>query len=242
MTKGGTSVGFATTRWSLVLTARDPKSAQAAEALENLCRTYWYPLYAFVRRQGCSPHDAQDLVQGFFGHLLSHDFLRGLSRDKGRFRAFLLVAMKNFLKDQRDKARAQKRGGGRPVISLDEMQAEERYRHEPADDLNSENIFERRWALMVLELALNRLRAEFDAAGKLALFEILRKFHGDETDAPSYAEAAAQLGMPENTLKSHVLRFRRRYRELLCEEVAHTVATPGEVAEELRHLKVILAR
>jgi DNA-directed RNA polymerase specialized sigma24 family protein len=236
-----TNAVFSTTHWSVVLSARDGEQAEAAEALEKLCRTYWYPLYAFVRRHGHEPHDAQDLVQGFFAHLLSRDFLRGLSSDKGRFRAFLLASAKNFLSDQRDKARAQKRGGGQRVVSFDEARAEERYRLEPIDEHAAEKIFDRRWALTLLEQTMDRLKSEFVAGGKLDLFEALRTFQGENPNAATYATAAAQLGMPENSLKSHVLRFRRRYRELLCEEVAQTVAAPGDVEAELRHLKAVLA-
>ena len=195
-----------------------------------------------MRRQGQNPHDAQDLVQSFFAHLLGRDFLRGLSRDKGRFRAFLLASVKNFLHDQRDKAHAEKRGVGQRLLSIDELQAEDRYRLEPADEQSAEKIFERQWALTLLDQALERLRTEFAEGGKADLFDTLRQFQGDEPGPQTHAEAAAQLGMNENTLKSHVLRFRRRYRELLCEAVAHTVATPGDVEDELRYLKAILAR
>jgi len=224
-----------------VLAAREGEGTRATEAMEKLCRGYWYPLYAFVRRQGRSPEDARDLTQGFFAHLLARDFLRGLSRENGRFRSFLLAALKHFLADQWDKAWALKRGGGTPPLSLDAQTAEERYRLEPADDASPDRIFERRWALTLLDQALARLREEFAAAGRAELFAVLRQFQGDEPPPATGAAAAAQLGMAENTFKSHLRRFRLRYRELLCEEVAQTVATPADVAEELRHLKSVLA-
>lgn len=232
---------FTTTHWSLVLAAREGEESRATEAMEMLCRTYWYPLYAFVRRQGRSPEDAQDLVQGFFAHLLARDFLKGLSKENGRFRAFLLAALKNFLADQGDKSRALKRGGGQPAWSLDDASAEDRYRLEPVDQSSADRVYERRWALTLLEGALVRLESEFATAGKAELFVVLRQFQGDEASESTGAEAAARLKMPENTFKSHLLRFRRRYRELLCEEVAQTVATPADVADELRHLKAVLA-
>ncbi|MBI2926207.1 MAG: sigma-70 family RNA polymerase sigma factor [Verrucomicrobia bacterium] len=224
-----------------MLAARDGEESRATQALESLCRTYWYPLYAFLRRQGHSAEDAQDLTQGFFAHLLARDFLRGLSKEHGRFRTFLLAALRNFLADQWDKARALKRGGGRPALSLDEVAAEERYQLEPADELSADRIYERRWALTLLDQALARLREEFAAADKAELFDVLRQFQGDEPSPATCADVAARLGMPENTFKSHVRRFRQRYRELLCEAVAQTVATPAEVAEELRHLRSVLA-
>jgi RNA polymerase sigma-70 factor (ECF subfamily) len=237
---GGTHV-FATTHWSLVLAAREGDASGATEALEKLCRTYWYPLYAFVRRQGHSPEDAQDSTQAFFAHLLARDFLRGLSKENGRFRTFLLTSLRNFLSDQWDKARALKRGGGQPAFSLDAADAEARYQLEPADELSADHIYERRWALALLDQALARLREEFAAADKAELFDVLRQFQGDEPNPATCAEAAARLAMPENTFKSHLRRFRQRYRELLCEEVAQTVATPADVAEELRCLKAVLA-
>lgn len=232
---------FRTTHWSLVLTAREGEGTLATEAMETLCSTYWYPLYAFVRRQGRSPEEAQDLTQGFFAHLLARDFLKGLSKENGHFRAFLLAALKNFLADQWDKARALKRGGGRTPVSLDTETAEERYRLEPADEASPDRLYERRWALTLLDLPLTHLRAEFTAAGRAELFEVLRQFQGDEPAPATGAEASARLGMAENTFKSHVRRFRQRYRELLCEEVAQTVATPADAAEELRYLKTVLS-
>ena len=214
---------------------------QAAEALEKLCQTYWYPLYCFVRRQGFNTTDAEDVTQAFLAHLLERKALRRVAPDKGRFRSFLLASLKYFLADEWDKARAQKRGGGCVVTSLDEEGAEERYQRECADDLTAEKVYERRWAMAVLDRAFDRLREEFTATGKVPLYDELRRLQNDESDAPSYAGIASRLGMPVNTLKSHVRRFRQRYRELLCEEVSQTVATPADTADEVRHLIAVVS-
>lgn len=233
---------FATTHWSVVLAAGHDSAPGAREALEKLCRAYWYPLYCFVRRQGHNPPDAEDLTQGFLAHLLERKALTRVSQERGRFRSFLLASLKYFLADQSDKARAQKRGGGSATASLDEEGAEERYRRECSDDLTAERLYERRWAMAVLDRAFVRLREEFSAADKAALYDKLRRLQDDESDAASYTEVAARLEMPVNTLKSHVRRFRQRYREILCEEVGHTVATPAHVAEEVRHLIMVVSR
>ena len=232
---------FTTTHWSVVLAAGQSDSPQATEALEKLCRTYWYPLYCFIRRQGFRPADAEDLTQGFLAHLLERKALRKVSREKGLFRSFLLASLKYFLADESDKARAQKRGGGCAVVSLDEAGAEERYQREVADELTAEKLYERRWAMAVLDRAFVRLQEEFTAADKSALYDELRQLQEDASDAASYAEVATRLGMPVNTLKSHVRRFRQRYRELLCEEVAQTVSTPAEIAQEVRHLIAVVS-
>jgi RNA polymerase sigma-70 factor (ECF subfamily) len=238
--RGGVPL-FTTTRWSLIVGAREGGGDRGAAALAKLCQVYWYPLYAFLRRKGHGPADAEDLTQGFFAHLLARDFLKGLGREHGRFRSFLLVSLRNFLSDQRDTQRALKRGGGLVPLSLDALAPEERYALEPADPADAELAYERRWALTVLEQAMTRLRDEFAQAGRAGLFEALSRSLDREPDAGTGAEVSARLGMPENTFKSHLLRFRRRYRELICEEVAHTVATPADVGDELRHLKAILA-
>ncbi len=232
---------FGTTHWSVVLTAGHDSAPGAHEALEKLCRAYWYPLYCFVRRQGLSPADAEDLTQGFLAHLLERKALEKVSQQKGRFRSFLLAALKYFLADERDKARAQKRGGGCAVVSLDEEGAEERYQQECSDELTAERLYERRWAMAVLDRAFFRLREEFTAAGKAALYDELRGLQDEVSDAAPYSKVAARLGMPVNTLKSHVHRFRQRYRELLCEEVAQTVASPAEIAEEVGHLIAVVS-
>jgi RNA polymerase sigma factor (sigma-70 family) len=232
---------FATTHWSVVLTAGHDSSPGAYEALEQLCRAYWYPLYCYVRRQVSCPADAEDLTQSFFLHLLERKALAKVSREKGRFRSFLLAAIKYFLADEWDKVRAQKRGGGCVAISLNEAGAEERYQRESRNELTAEQLYERRWAMAVLDRVSVRLREEFTAAGKAPLGEALRDLQDDGAQAGPYVEVAARLGMPVNTLKSHVHRYRQRFRELLCDEVAHTVATPEDVADELRRLIAVVS-
>ncbi len=228
---------FATTHWSVVLAAGHAGSAQSAEALETLCRTYWYPLYAFVRRQGYSPEDAQDLTQGFFARLLEKQYLGQVAPQKGKFRSFLLAALRHFLSDQRDREHTVKRGGGLAHLSLDARDAEERYRLEPVDRLDAERIFERRWAMTLLERALSRLRDESVAAGKAETFESLKDFVAGESDV-SCGEVASRLGLTESAVKSLLHRLRLRYRALVREEIAQTVADPSEVDAEIRHLIV----
>ena len=227
---------FATTHWSVVLAVGQSTEAQASAALEQLCRAYWYPLYAFVRQQGHGPDDAQDLTQGFFARLLEKDYLAGVGPAKGRFRSFLLTALKCYLADEHDKATAQKRGGGQSPISLDAPTAEERYRMEPVRDWSPEKLFDRHWAMTVLAQARERLREEYLAAGKGGLFEKLKAFYDQDETTISYTEAAAQLALPENTVKSHVHRLRRRYRQLLREEIAQTLSRPEDVEGEIRYL------
>ena len=231
---------FATTHWSVVLTAGDGGAPQRAEALEKLCRAYWYPLYAFVRRRGYGPEDAQDLTQSFFARLLERDLLSVASPERGHFRSFLLTALRNFLADEHDRASARKRGAGQPLISLDELGAEARYALEPAEVASPDKLFERRWATTVLEQAWTLLAAEYAAEGKAELFHELRRFNSAQETAPGYAEAAAKLGLPENTVKSLVLRMRHRYRALLRREIAQTVAHPAEIDEEIRYLLQVL--
>ena len=227
---------FAATRWTLVLSAaRGGASSRAGEALAELCRIYWYPLYAFLRRQGHVSHEAEDLTQEFFTHLLGRHFLVNVDRKKGKFRSFLLASFKNFLSDQRDRATAQKRGGGQTVVSLDSMDAETRYRLEPAQDLTPEKMFEKQWALSVLEQVLSRLHAEFAAEGKAALFDALKEtLTGGQTGR--YAIIASELGMTEGAVKTAAHRMRRRYRTLMREEIAQTVAGPEEIEDEIRYL------
>src|SRR5688572_15656047 len=220
---------FCTTHWSLVLAAGND-STRARHALEELCQTYWYPLYAFVRRLGHSPHDSEDLVQAFFAQCLEKNYLGAADQGKGRFRSFLLIALKRFLANEWDKARTRKRGGATPPISLDALTAEQRYALEPPDRLSADRLFERRWALTLLENVLGRLRAEQEAAGRVEAFELLKDSLGGG-DTP-YAELAARLGTSEGTVKVSVHRLRRRYRELLEAEIANTVASAGEVPEE----------
>ena len=227
---------FMTTRWSVVLKAAQTKLAEADEALSTLCKNYWYPLYAFVRRQGYSSHDAQDLTQGFFARFLEKKDFKAADRAKGRFRSFLLASLKHFLANQYDRATAQKRGGKYSFISLDEAAAESRYSLEPIDQFSAEKIFERRWALTLLENVLDQLRKEFVREGKRELFEELKIFLSGGKDSRSYAEAAHRLNMSEGTIKISVHRMRQRYRKLLRAEIAQTVADPSEIDAELRYL------
>jgi RNA polymerase sigma-70 factor (ECF subfamily) len=226
---------FATTHWSLVLAARDRAEPGADNALAALCSLYWYPLYAYVRRRGHGADDAHDLTQEFFARLLAKDFLAGVDRGKGTFRSFLLAACTHFLANERDSARAKKRGGGRPVLSLDAADAESRYRAEAAGGLTPEQLFERRWALALLGEVMVRLRADYEAKGKGRLFDRLRGFLVGEKGA-GYRGAADELGLSEGAVKVAVHRLRGRYRELLREEIGRTVATPEEIEEEIRGL------
>jgi len=227
---------FPRTHWTVVLAARAGQDTQALTALEDLCRAYWYPLYAFIRRQGHDSHDAQDLTQGFFARLLEKHYLASVCRDKGKFRSFLLTALKCFLADEHDKVTAQKRGGGSPLLSLDTAAAEVRYQQEPQRDWSPEMIFDRQWALALLAQARARLREEYFWAGKGDLFEKLKRYYDQDETTVAYLDTAAQLGLPENTVKSHVHRLRRRYRQLLREEIAQTVSRPEEVEGEIRYL------
>lgn len=227
---------FTTTHWSVVLAARDGASPQAVQALEKLCRTYWFPLYAYVRRQGHRAHDAQDLVQGFFARLLQGNFLENVGPQKGKFRSFLLAALKHFVSDEWDKARAEKRGGGQTFISLDDHNAEELYLLEPDSGAPAERIFDQRWALTLLAQALARLREEFAAAGKTREFDHLKIFLSTLTGDGGYDAVAAELEMPVVTVGVKVHRLRQRYGELIRAEIAHTVASPADIEEEMCHL------
>lgn len=225
-----------TTHWSVVLSARAKRSPESAQALESLCRAYWYPLYAFVRRLGHSREDAEDLTQGFFARLLEKDYLQTATREKGRFRTFLLVALKRFLANEWDRGRAQKRGGGQPLLSLDTEVAEKRFQIEPADQLSADRIYERRWALTLIEAALNRLRQEFEEDGKVQDFERLKVFLTADRESIPYVELASKSSQSEGSLRVAVHRLRKRYRELFREEVAHTVSDPQDIEAELRYL------
>lgn len=236
----GSHACFVTTQWGMVLAAGHPDSPQAAAALEQLCRSYWYPLYAYVRRRGYGPDDAEDLTQDFFAQLLRKNYPGRADPVRGRFRTFLLHALEQCLLDQRDRARALKRGGGQVFVSLDAEPPEERYRLEVVDDLTPEVLFERRWAQTVLERAVERLRAEFVAQGKEAHYDILGQFQPGEQKTISYAEAASRLGVSESAVKSMIHRMRQRHRELLREEVAQTVPTVTDIDDELRHLVSVL--
>jgi RNA polymerase sigma-70 factor (ECF subfamily) len=233
------AVAFATTHWSVVLTARG-ESPAAHEALEKLCRTYWRPIYGFVRRQGVGPEQAEDLTQAFFARLLERRDLDVVRKEKGRLRSYLLVSLKNFLADERDRAMAMKRGRGQRLISLEELRASERAVVEPADTLTADQIYERRWALTLLEHLFRQLGDEYRKAGKAVLFDWLKQLLPDEPGAPSQAKIAAEMGITENAVNQAFYRFRQRYQTLLREEIARTVAMPKDVEDELRHLISVL--
>jgi RNA polymerase sigma factor (sigma-70 family) len=229
------AVPFTTTHWSVVLEAQS-ESPAAQEALEKLCRIYWRPIYTFVQRQGIGPEEAEDITQGFFALLLERRSLNAVRKEKGRLRSYLLGSVKHFLADERRRAMAIKRGKGQRLIPLEELRIDERIEMEPADPLTAERIYERRWASTVLERVLSRLKDEYRASGNAALFDSLKQLLPDEPGAPSQAEIAAQLTMTENAVRQAFHRFRHRYQLLLREEIAHTVATPGDIEDELRHL------
>src|SRR5207247_1164847 len=233
------AVAFTTTHWSVVLEAQGDSPA-AQEALEKLCRTYWRPLYAFVRRQGVGPEEAEDLTQGFFALLLERRDLSSVRKEKGRLRSYLLASVKNFLADERRHAMAIKRGKGERPIPLEELSGDERSEMEPADPVTTEMIYERRWASTVLERVLSRLQDEYAATHNAALFDSLTQLLPDEPGAPSRADIAAKFGMTENAVTQAFHRFRKRYQSLLREEIAHTVATPGDIEDELRHLIAVV--
>lgn len=238
-----TQARFAETHWSIVLSARrGGDSTRGADALARLCETYWYPLYAFVRRQGHSPHDAQDLTQAFFARLLEKNWLAGVDPAKGRFRSFLLASLKHFLANEWDKSRALKRGGGaHQFVALDAATAESRYALEPVDNTTADRLYERRWALTLLDSTLARLRDEMTADGKARLFEELKFSLTGTGGDQSYAELAARLGLSEGAIKVAVHRLRQRYREVLRAQIAETVAAPDEVEAELRQIFTALS-
>jgi len=233
------AVAFTTTHWSVVLAAQG-ESTEAKAALEKLCRTYWWPLYGFARREGYKPEDAQDLTQAFFARLLERRDLETVRQERGRLRSYLLASLKNFLSKARHREMTVKRGEGRPLVSLDDLLARERTDQEPSHKLSADRIYERRWALTLLEQVLVRLRAEYEAAGKLALFDRLKELLAGESGQPSQAKIADELQMTENAVKQAFHRLRHRYRQLLHEEIAHTVAAPDDVEDELRHFLAVL--
>lgn len=232
---------FVPTRWTLVCAAAERGASPESErALAQLCQTYWFPLYAYVRRRGYSPADAEDLTQGFFARLLQLNSLADVRREKGKFRAFLLAAMNHYLADEWDRAHAQKRGADR-VVSLDAQSAETRYGREPVDNMTPERLFERQWAMTLLETVLQRLDREHTAAGKGALFSELRfAIMGDKSAVP-YTDLATRLGMTEEAVRVAVHRLRQRYRRFLREEIAHTVVDEAEIGAELQYLRRVLS-
>jgi RNA polymerase sigma factor (sigma-70 family) len=228
---------FTTTHWSVVLAAQGPSPA-AEEALEKLCRTYWRPIYGFVRRQGIGPEEAKDVTQGFFALLLERRDLNAVRQEKGRLRSYLLTSLKHFLTNERNRAMAIKRGEGRRLIPLEDLR--ERAGFEPSEALAADQIYERRWALSVLDQVLARLGDEYRTAGNMRLFDHLEKSLTDEPDRPTAADTAREFRMTESAVRQASYRLRQRYRQLLREEIAHTVMLPGDIEDELRHLIAVL--
>jgi len=235
--RGG--IAFTTTQWSVVLEAQG-ESPGAQEALEKLCRMYWRPIYSFVRRQGVGPADAEDLTQGFFASLLEHRNLNAVRKEQGCLRSYLLGALKYFLADEQRRAMAIKRGKGQRLIPLEELRGDKYMEVEPADPVTAERIYERHWASTVLERVLSRLKDQYREAGNAVLFDSLKDLLPDEPGAPSQADIAARLNMSENAVRQAFHRFRQRYQSLLREEIAQTVATPGDIEDELRHLIAVV--
>jgi RNA polymerase sigma-70 factor (ECF subfamily) len=233
---------FATTHWSVVLTAARSDSTRAGAALEHLCRSYWYPIYHFVRRQGYSTHDAQDFTQEFFARLLEKNWIAQADQSRGRFRSFLLMIVKRFLAVEWHKANAQKRAGGRFCLPLPLDAAETRYASELADPGTPDQAFEKQWALTLLGTVLRELRADYEQDGNGSLFAALKPCLLGRSETQPYSTLALKLGMTEGAVKVAVHRLRQRYREKLKAEIAHSVATPAEVEPELRHLFRILSR
>jgi len=230
---------FATTHWSVVLEAQG-ESPAAKNALEKLCRTYWRPVYSFIRRQGVGIEEAEDFTQGFFALLLERRDLDAVRREKGRLRSYLLTSVKHFLASEQRRAMAVKRGKGQRVVALEGLSANERAEIEPADSLSADRLYERRWASALMEQVLLRLKDEYRTAGNAALFDWLKQLLPDEPGAPSRAEIAAHLGMTENAVRQALYRFRHRYQILLREEISHTVAVASDIEDELRHLIAVL--
>ena len=233
---------FATTHWSFIVTAGQAPTAESEEALEYLCRTYWPPVYAYLRRQGHDVHEAQDLTQGFFARFLEKNYLENVRPEKGKFRSYLLGAVKHFVSNERDRAQAKKRGGGRAVLSLDFERAEGRYGIEPSDSTTPERIFDRCWALALLDRVLSRLEEEYRRRVQEKTFEHLKTFITSGSSEASYRDVADVLEMTEGAVKVAVHRLRRRYKEILEEEIAGTVADETEIDGELRYLLRAVAR
>jgi RNA polymerase sigma factor (sigma-70 family) len=233
---------FHTTHWSIVLLAKKCEGIEAEAALEKLCHTYWPPLYGFIRRQGYSVDDAQDLTQEFLSRLIRKEWLNHLKHRDGKFRSFLLTFLKHFLSDHRDRRNAQKRGGGKQMISLDACEEEEQEAMTPTDGLTAEQHYERRWARAVMREAVNKLQSEYDARGKSALFSQLKELQPGEHGEKSYAEIAASLGVTVQAIKSARNAFNHRYAELIRDEIARTVADSCELEAEIQYLMQIFSR
>jgi len=237
----GRNAQFTTTHWSVVLAAGGGDSPAARQALEYLCQTYWYPVYVYVRRRGNSPHDAQDLTQEFFARLIGRNDFAKVSRDRGPFRAFLKSALNHLLSDQRDYVRAAKRGGGEIILSLDAQTAEQRYQLEPADTTTPDKLYDRRWALSLLETARSRLAEEYAVAGKSELYKHLESLEPGARKVLPYAEVGRRLGKSESAIKTEACRLLRRYRQLVRAEVAQTVASAVEIDDEVRYLLAVIS-
>lgn len=231
---------FPATHWSTVLAAGEEGSPQARDALTRICEKYWYPLYAYVRRRGYRHQDAQDLTQSFLAVLLEKNYLRMACRERGKFRSFLLSSLKHFLANEWDRSHAQKRGGGQVALWSELPDAEARYEHETPDPFPAEVLFDRRWALTLLEESTRRLREEWGQDGKGEIFERLKVFLAFDSEWPSYEDLSRELGLSEGAVKVTVCRLRRRFREILCEEIAHTVERSEEVEGEIRYLIKVL--
>ncbi|HEY3856717.1 MAG TPA: sigma-70 family RNA polymerase sigma factor [Verrucomicrobiae bacterium] len=240
--KGATRDIFVTTRWTVVVAAGHSSTPSADVALEELCGTYWFPLYAYVRRQGYSREDAEDLTQSFFARFLQKNYLEKLSAEHGRFRAFLIASLKHFLANEWDRSNRLKRGGGIANLSLDWQDADARYHIDPADDLSPDKIFDRAWAVTLLERVISRLRDENAVEGKVVAFDRLKPFLTVGKNEIPYAKAAVELCMTEGAIRVAVHRLRRRYRELLRDEIGQTLSDPAQVDEEIRTLFSAFAR
>ena len=232
---------FKTTHWSVVLFAAE-NSSEGAHALETLCRGYWYPVYVFARRRGCSPPEAEDVTQGFFAQLLANGSLAGVHPQQGKFRSFLLGSMKLYLANHWRDANRLKRGGGHEILSWDQLRPEERYQLELVDGKSPEEAFDQRWAANLVARCLNRLREELTAEGGEGRYEKLKSYLQHRQTPPLYGDCATSLGLSEAAVKSAVFRLRRRYAEIVREEISQTVAAPGDIEEEMRHLITMLAR
>lgn len=232
---------FATTRWSVVLSAQDKQSSQCRQALDGLCRTYWFPLYAFVRRQGCTSDQAADFTQGFFARCLEKDWLDQVDRSKGRFRSFLLAAIKHHMSNERAKQRAKKRGGGKAIFSLDVETAETRYRIEPEVTTTPDQLFERQWALALLDTVLKDLQGQYQDEGRENVFNAIKPCLTGQSGTLPYSELADMLQCTEGAVRVMVHRLKKRYRDLLRRHVADTVASPEDVEAEMQHLRKVLS-
>jgi len=227
---------FVTTHWSVVVAAGGTDSPAAHAALERLCRTYWFPLYAFIRRQGSSPEDASDLTQGFFARAIEKEYFMQVDRSRGRFRAFLLACLKHYLADARDLERAAKRGGGKPLVSFDALSAAERYQQEPADTLSPDKLYDLQWARALVEQARLKLRQQYEAAGKGELYAYLNRAEPGAAERLTYAEIGLRVNKTEVAVRNEASRLRQRFHQLLRDEVAQTVASVPEIDEEIRYL------